>query len=526
MQQAQRTITTILPKGQNEEAPTIRTAAYCRVSTDSSDQEQSFAAQVKYYTEAIDKTENSTLVDIYADEGISGRGTAKREDFNRLIADCKKGRIDRIITKSVSRFARNTVDCLQTVRMLTDLGVSILFEKEQLDTAKMSGEVLLAMSGTQAQDESISHGKNMRWSYEQRMKDGEFLGTKPAYGYILTDSATAIIDDAEAQIVRLIADLYLSGMGKQKIADYLNEKQIPRQGGKKWYTFTVDYILNNERYVGDALLQKHITTTEYPPRKILNDGSQAQYYVENCLPAILSREQRAAILTLQQKRRTNNKGGGHPLSKLLRCAECGHSYRRVQKQSGAVWQCAYRVSGKSQCELHTVRESDVYRVLVRMVNKLWAHREEILCPLISRMEALQSKVNGTEIKVYQIDKEIAVLSRQSLVIANLLSNGILDPADFTAQNNELSEKISVLRAKRREHLRQSETDDQINALRELYEMLSDLENEVTEYDEELIRAVIDHVTVRSDEELQIHLKCGLILTERLPKYYTGRCRRK
>ena len=249
-------------------------------------------------------------------------------------------------------------------------------------------------------------------------------------------------------------------------------------------------------------------------------------YVENCLPAILSREQRAAILTLQQKRRTNNKGGGHPLSKLLRCAECGHSYRRVQKQSGAVWQCAYRVSGKSQCELHTVRESDVYRVLVRMVNKLWAHREEILCPLISRMEALQSKVNGTEIKVYQIDKEIAVLSRQSLVIANLLSNGILDPADFTAQNNELSEKISVLRAKRREHLRQSETDDQINALRELYEMLSDLENELSEYDEELIRAVIDHVTVRSDEELQIHLKCGLILTERLPKYYTGRCRRK
>ena len=526
MQQTQRTITTILPKERQETAPVIRTAAYCRVSTDSSDQEQSFAAQVKYYTEAIGKIENSTLVDIYADEGISGRGTAKREDFNRLIADCKKGKIDRILTKSVSRFARNTVDCLQTVRMLADLGVSILFEKEQLDTAKMSSEVLLAMSGTQAQDESISLGNNMRWSYEQRMKKGEFLGTFPAYGYNLIGCATATVDHTEAQVVRLIADLYLSGMGKQRIANYLNEKQIPRRRGKKWNAFAVDYILNNERYVGDALLQKHITTTEYPPRKILNDGTQAQYYVENCLPAILSREQREAILALQKKRRTDNQGGGHPLSKLLRCPACGYAYRRAQKAFGAVWQCAGRVSGKSECELYTVRETDVYEALVRMVNKLWSNRDEILRPLISRMETLQSKANGTEIKVYQIDKEIAVLSRQSLVIADLLASGILDPADFTAQSNALSEKISGLRAKRREHLRQSETDDQINAMRELYEMLSDLECEQTEYDEEMMRAMIDRITVRSDTELQIHMKCGLTLTEELPKYYTGRCRRK
>ena len=526
MQQTQRTITAILPKGQQEAASVIRTAAYCRVSTDSSDQELSFAAQVKYYTEAIGKIENSVLVDIYADEGISGRGTAKREDFNRMISDCKKGKIDRILTKSVSRFARNTVDCLQTVRMLADLGVSVLFEKEQLDTAKMSGEVLLAMSGTQAQDESISLGNNMRWSYEQRMKKGEFLGTVPAYGYNLIGCATATVDHTEAQVVRLIADLYLSGMGKQKIANYLNEKQIPRRGGKKWHATTIQYILSNERYVGDALLQKYITTTEYPPRKILNAGTQAQYYVENCLPAILSREQREAILTLQKKRKKDNQGGGHPLSKLLSCSQCGHAYRRVKNSFGAVWQCAGRVSGRSKCELYTVREADVYEALLRMVRKLWASRDEILRPLISRMEALQSKANGTEIKVYQIDKEIAILSRQSLVIADLLASGILDPADFTAQNNALSEKISHLRAKRREHLRQSETDDQINAMRELYEMLSDMECEQTEYDKEMMRAIINRITVRSDTELQIHMKCGLTLTEELPKYYTGRCRRK
>ena len=191
MQTAPRTITAILPTGEllSDNAPQIRYAPYCRVSSDSSDQELSFAAQVKYYTELISKMENAELVDVYADEAISGRDTKKREDFNRLIADCKKGRIDRVITKSVSRFARNTVDCLETVRLLARYGVTILFEKEGIDTATMPSEVLLAMSGTQAQDESISHGNNMRWSYETRMKKGEFLGCCPAYGYSLISSS-------------------------------------------------------------------------------------------------------------------------------------------------------------------------------------------------------------------------------------------------------------------------------------------------------------------------------------------------
>lgn len=157
MQTAPRTITAILPNREPsaDSAPRVRYAPYCRVSSDSSDQELSFAAQVKYYTEMAGKMENAELVDVYADEAISGRGTKKREDFNRLIADCKKGRIDRVITKSVSRFARNTVDCLETVRLLARYGVSVLFEKEGIDTADMPSEVLLAMSGTQAQDESI-----------------------------------------------------------------------------------------------------------------------------------------------------------------------------------------------------------------------------------------------------------------------------------------------------------------------------------------------------------------------------------
>lgn len=524
MQETQRNIKKIFPNGETqEETPTLRIAAYCRVSTGSRDQEESFASQMKHYAEAVGRITNSQLTDIYADEAISGRGTAKREDFKRLMDDCKKGKIDRILTKSVSRFARNTVDCLQTVRTLSALGVSILFEKEQIDTAKMPTEVLLAMIGTQAQDESISHGKNMRWSYEQRMKKGEYLGTRPAYGYELIDCGTATIKEDEAKNVRLIADLYTSGWGKLKIAKYLNERQIARENGKQWDTFTVNYILNNERYIGNALLQKTFMTEEYPPRKLRNDGTKAQYYVENCLPAILTMEQWDAIQRLQEQRRPEiGKRGGHALSKMLRCSECGGAYRRIQRKNGMAWACTYRVSGRSNCALHAVLEDDVCQALLHTVNKLCRHREELLPPLIGRLETLQSKVNGTDMKLYKIDQEIAVLSKQCLVLADLLSDGILESADFASRNQELAEQIAKLRSKRRDCLRLNETDNQISNLQDLDEILADMSGELDDYDEGLIRTVVDHITVLSATELQIHLHGGLTVKETLPDYHTGR----
>ena len=528
MQTAPRTITAILPNREPsaDSAPRVRYAPYCRVSSDSSDQELSFAAQVKYYTEMVGKMENAELVDVYADEAISGRGTKKREDFNRLIADCKKGRIDRVITKSVSRFARNTVDCLETVRLLARYGVSVLFEKEGIDTADMPSEVLLAMSGTQAQDESISHGNNMRWSYETRMKKGEFLGCCPAYGYALISSSEHVIHPEEAKVVNQIKDMYLQGSGKQKIADYLNQNGVTNRG-RKWTAFAIDYILNNERYVGDALLQKHITTNEWPPRKILNDGSRPQYYVENALPAIWTREEREAILALEASRRnTDTTGGGHALSRMLVCGECGHTFRRIKRKSGIVWGCAYSTSGRSKCSGVTLPETDVCAAFLRCVNTLCCHREEILLPLITRMETLQSKRNGTQVKIWEIDQQIASLSKQSLVIADLLASGILETADFAAQSNALGDKINALRSQRRTLLKQNENDDLLAELHELKDTLDDMDGEITVYDEDLIRSVIQYATVLSDTELRIHIKGGLEVTEQLPQYYTRRCRRK
>lgn len=527
MQTVQKSITKIMPKSLTAElAPKIRYAAYCRVSSDSRDQEMSFAAQVKYYTEAIGKIKDAELVDIYADEAISGRSTQKREDFNRLIADCKKGKIDRVITKSVSRFARNTVDCLMTVRLLAQYSVSIQFEKEGIDTAKMPSEVILAMSGTQAQDESISHGNNMRWSYQAKMKSGDFIGCCPAFGYTLVSSTEHTINEEEAKTVRLIKDLYLQGMGKQKIADYLNGRGITNRG-KHWTAFGIDYILNNERYIGDALPQKNVSTIEWPPRKIKNDGTQPQYYVENALSTIWTKEERNAILALQESRRKEiSETGGHELSKMLVCSECGHTYRRIKRKDGAVWSCAYATAGRSDCQYHIVLESDVQNAFVRCINILRNHSEEILTPLISRMETMQSKANGTQVKIYELDKQIATLSKQSLVIAELLSNGILEPADFASQNTELDERINQLRSKRREYLKQNENDDLLVTLHEVQDILDDMSADMTCYDEELIRSVITNATVFSDTEIRIHLKGGLELTEQLPQYQSRRCKRK
>lgn len=190
-----------------------------------------------------------------------------------------------------------------------------------------------------------------------------------------------------------------------------------------------------------------------------------------------------------------------------------------------MWGCAARIAGRSRCELHTVWEDDVCAALVRTVNKLRMSRETLLLPLITRLETVRSKANGTEIKRCQIDKEIAVLSRQSLVIAELLSSGILDPVDFAAQQGELSEKISRLRVRRRECLAQSESDEQIATLRNLYETVSNMDTNLTAYDEDLIRCLIDRVTVRSKTALEIRMKGGLTVTEDLPDYYTGRSRK-
>lgn len=250
-----------------EENKIVRLAAYCRVSSDSDNQLHSFAAQIRYYKDYERKHPEYKLVDIYADEGLTGTSMEKRYELNRLIRDCKKGKIDRIVVKSVSRFARNTQELLVCIRLLKEIGVSVYFEEQGIDTDKLNSEMIVTFPGMASQQESESISGNMRWSYKKRMESGVFNCCTPAYGYIMKDGQITV-NEPEAVVIRRIFDLYLQGTGKQNIAKILNNEGIRRRYGKeKWYESAVHYILNNERYMGDALLQKSYTTEALPFRR-------------------------------------------------------------------------------------------------------------------------------------------------------------------------------------------------------------------------------------------------------------------
>ena len=294
----------------------VRLAAYCRVSSDSKDQLNSFTAQIKYYTDYTKKNPKYDLVDIYADEGLTGTDMKKRNEFNRLLDDCKKRKIDRVITKSASRFARNTQDFLVVIRMLKDLGISVYFEEQGIDTSKMNMEMIATFPGLIAQQESENISQNMRWSYQRRMQSGDFNTQAAPYGYKL-ENGELIVNESEAVIVRRIFDMYISGIGKQRIANILNDEKVPlRYDSKKWYVSTIKYILSNERYMGDALLQKTYMTETLPFRKMRNRGEKAQYYIENSNTPIISKETFEAA-QLMQRNLTSNNGLRKPIYCLL-----------------------------------------------------------------------------------------------------------------------------------------------------------------------------------------------------------------
>ena len=381
--------------GTKQQKKILRTAAYCRVSSDSLDQLHSFAAQVQHYTKAISQNPSMELADIYADEGLTGTKTDKRDDFNRLIADCRKGKIDRVLTKSVSRFARNTVDSLMYARMLKEYGVSILFEKENIDTAYMSSELLLALSGAQAQEESISISKNMRWSVERRMKNGTYLSSSTPYGYKLEEGEFKVVE-TEAEIVRLIFKSYLSGMGKKAIAAMLNRMDAPKRFGyTTWRISTINYILSNERYIGDALFQKRYTTDTLPFKMKINRGQKPQYYVEDMNPPIITKEVFEAAQKLKAKSTTEERFSvqERPLREKIKCG-CGHIYKPITVNGKIYWECRMHNFDSQKCSSRRIPETDIYEAFITMVNKLRNCYEEILPPAIAQTMFVAAMKSG------------------------------------------------------------------------------------------------------------------------------------
>lgn len=514
---------TEISSSKEEKQELIRLAAYCRVSTNSTDQLHSYTSQIRHYSEYTLTHPEYELVDIYADEGLTGTDISKRDEQKRLIRDCKRGKIDRIITKSVSRFARNAEELLVTLRMLKELGVSVYFEEQGIDTDKLNAEMIVTFPGIIAQQESITISQNMRWSYQKRMASGEFNTYHAPFGYELVNGEL-IPKDGEMQIVQRIFSLYTNGVSTRNIAVILNQEGVERQGKKnQWSAMNVKYILHNERYMGEAVLQKRFTTETLPFKQEYNRGQKPKYHVENSNPVIIEKD---VFETSQQLMRSKAVNDGktkeaRPLAKMLRCPDCGRLFRWQRVRGKIYWVCSGWSAGETDCQKRRVREEMVYDAFARMVEKLRDYRVELIETLIRQIEAMQDRGDGTREKVQKIDKQMADLSAKNLVLARLHNSRILSAADYAAQSAQVDHQICELRVKRKKELAEDEDAEWVEQLKELSDAI---ENSTPSnvFNEQLFDQIVDRVIVVDNTKLTFRLLGGIELTEPIAK--NGRCK--
>ena len=509
-------VTYIPPKAAKPE--TLRVAAYCRVSSDSSDQLHSYAAQIHYYTDMIQNHDGWELVDVYADEGITGTRMDKREDLNRLLTDCRKGKIDKVLVKSISRLARNTRDCLASLRELSRLGVSVQFEKENIDTGTLTTELMVSVSGSLAQQESVSISQNQRMSYQRRMERGEFITCKAPFGYRLIDGKRLEVISDEAKLVRWMFNAYLSGHSLEWIAEQMTKTGVSTTDGKPyWQCTTVLYTLTNEKYMGDSLCQKTFTTA-FPFTQRQNHGEADQYYIENTHPAIITKGtfEKVQELLRQKSNRQKIPRQIYPLSRKVYCGQCGTPFaRRVGKSGLVVWVCRKHDKGASKCTMGRIPESALYAAFVGMYNKLKQNAGIVLLPALKQMEELRDALQRDDPAMLAVNRAIAQASEQSHRVSQLQAAGLLDADACAAKFNEINARLTQLRAERRRLLKNEDIDDAIDALQRTADLIQCGPERLEGFGEGLFHDLVERIVVESQTCVRFCLRGGLELTEQL-----------
>ena len=508
----------IIPPSESK-PDTLRVAAYCRVSSDSSDQLHSYAAQIRKYTAEIGNHEGWELVDIYADEGLTGTRMDKREDFNRMLSDCRKGRIDKVLVKSVSRFARNTKDCLAVLRELMSLGVTVYFEKENINTETLTTELMVSVSGALAQQESISISQNQRISYKRRMERGEFITCTAPLGYRLVNGKNLEIIPEEAKLIRWIFESYLSGHSTKWIAARMTEQGIPTTWNRGvWHEQVIRKILANEKYIGDSLCQKTFTTDTFPYERKLNKGDADQYYTERSHPAIIEREAFERVQALMKKRaeRVSNPLVEYPLSKKIICGECGSIFSRKQTKNGlALWVCRKHDRKAADCPIGRIPESEIYAAFVRMYNKLRLHEGVIITPALTQLQELNNALQRGNPAMLEINKAIAAASEQSYKVTALQSKGLLDAAVCSAKLMDIEARLAELRRERRRLLKNEDIEAVIDTLRQTANLIHSGPERLERFDEVLFSDLVEKITAESQTRIRFRLYGGIELTEQL-----------
>ena len=515
----------------------LRVAAYCRVSTDDEEQLTSYEAQKNYYTDKIMTNKEWTMAGIFADEGITGTSARKRPEFLRMIRQCKQGKIDIVLTKSISRFARNTVDCLNYVRALKELGIAVIFEKENMNTLEIDSEILITMLGAFAQSESESISANVRWGIRQAMKEGKAtIQYKYLYGYRKGDDSKPEIIPDQAEVVRKIYDLFLSGTPVRGIQEYLNANSVPNINGEsKWARSAIDSILTNEKYCGDVLLQKTYIDDCINKKVKKNTGQLPMYLVQNHHEGIISREtfdaaqaelaRRSAGKSPSKKNAPTGRSrysSKYALSDRLYCGECGTRYQRCtwRNRDGSkriVWRCVSRVDyGSKYChDSPTLDEEPLHRAVLAAINSAVNDKDNIVYNLKAAMEKELTPAAGQQLSLSEIDDRLEQLNTEfSKVLAEASESG--DQAAYSDRFREIMQKQTALKAQRDEiQWLLAESGKATAHIEQCRQAAETTPSAITEWDDALIRQVVESVTVETDGGIVVALKSGASIHQEL-----------
>ena len=498
-----------------EARPQLKVAAYCRVSTDSDEQATSYEAQIEHYTELINNHPEWSLAGIFADDGISGTNTKNRTEFNKMITACEKGEINLVITKSISRFARNTLDCLKYIRKLKELNIPVFFEKENINTMDAKGEVMITIMASLAQQESQSLSQNVKLGLQYRYQQGHVQVNHNWFlGYTKDSDGNLIIDPEQAEVVKRIYREYLLGYSMDKIAAGLEKDGILTGAGrKKWWPSTVKKILTNEKYIGDALLQKTYTTDFLNKTRVKNNGIVPQYYVKDSHPAIIPKK---LFMEVQSEfvRRSTKKAIGpngkkrsfssnNAFSNIIICGNCNEIFCRVHwyrnNQSFIKWRCGSKLNKNGvDCDSKSIDEKDLKEMVIRAINAILAAKNDYLDVLKNNIQKIIDHSSTPDI----VSMEDKLMS---------LQEELLQKVNDRKQYDDIAKEILRLREiKDKAETEMFQRTTNINRIKEVCDFIETQPQELTKYDDPLMRRLLDSIIVYNDH-ITVKLKSGIIL---------------
>lgn len=499
-----------------------KVAGYARVSTDSDEQHTSYEAQVDYYTNYIKNNKAWEFVKVFTDEGISATSTKNREGFKEMIRRALDGEIDLIITKSVSRFARNTVDTLTTVRLLKEKGVEVFFEKENIYTLDSKGELLITIMSSLAQEESRSISENVTWGQRKRFADGKIsLPYKHFLGYEKGENGLPKIVESEAKTIRLIYDMfYYQGKTPSSIATILTREGITTPSGKvRWVSSTIESILTNEKYKGDALLQKSFTVDFLTKKKKINEGEVQQYYIEGSHPAIISPELFDLVQIEIEKRKGQKRSSAGVFSSKLVCGDCGNFYgskvwHSDSKYRQVIWQCNQKYKNAHRCSTPHLTEQSIKKAFVKAFNSKIENREEILQVLEYALLTL-TDTSKIETKIISLEADLRYAAERVQAWVKENTHCQLQATEYEAEYikrtnayTKLSEDIENL--EKEKAIRLSKKKELESALY----ILKNADTLIEEFDEALFFATVETITVNHDRSIVFNFKDGTSVEEK------------